>query len=50
MPGKSWEKPRAEVPKAAKAPWEMIPVDGERVGLVSEFVKDGSTDGCEMAK
>ena len=25
MPGKSWAKPRAEVPKAAKAPWEIMP-------------------------
>ena len=35
MPGKSWEKPRAEVPKAAKAPWEMIPGIGEGVSRVA---------------
>ena len=34
MPGKSWEKPRAEVPKAAKAPWEMIPGFRGLVGLM----------------
>ena len=38
MPGKSWAKPRADVPKAAKAPWEMMPVGGS---LVLGFLEDG---------
>ena len=33
IPGNSWEKPRALVPKAAKAPWEMIPV-GEGLAIL----------------
>lgn len=38
MPGKSWAKPKAEVQKVAKAPWEMMP----RVGyLVLGLMKGG---------